>query len=47
VNIQNSSFDPARLTEDVAFRDNERNLDSIRLPVPERGAELDGRRPDA
>jgi hypothetical protein len=33
-NIQSADFDPRRLTTDVAYRDNDRNLDSNVLPVP-------------
>jgi hypothetical protein len=34
-NVQTAGFDPQRLGDQVAFRDNGRNLDTSTLPVPE------------
>jgi len=34
-NVQTEGFDYARITEDVEFRDNDRNVDAMMLPLPE------------
>jgi hypothetical protein len=38
-NVQTEEFDLARIRESVEYRNNDRNLDSTELPVPESGFE--------
>ena len=35
VNVQSAGFDIARLTDRVGYRDNDRNLDTDELPIPD------------
>ena len=37
INVQETGFDPAQALTDVVFRDNERNLDSVTVPLPDVG----------
>ncbi len=41
-NVGSEEFDLGRLLEDVTYRDNDRNLDSISLPVPDPAEPVEG-----